>query len=329
MITRRFAVLGLCFFSLDCGSDKAASSGANHASGGAGTTDAGGSGVSEATGGAGATASGGGGATGASGSNASAGASSGSSVAVDGVACGGVLDAKLLTPYATITNRMVFIDYPCDLPKGSPVTFVLNLHGTQDGDGKKYIRFYNKLGQNAQKFSFVVATPIAITTQWGNGDNGQDAPHLKDVVNWVYEKFSDYDIKQMWVTGHSWGAAYSLGFVCLPEYTDKIRGLLFSSGGSSLPACADRLSIIATVGETDIVPGQPDQTAIAAKHGCAAKSERQLGMDNITEWADCSPGWVHRNYLMLGKGHGFVPQDWPDVAMTDEIAQSIHDTQPK
>jgi len=32
---------------------------------------------------------------------------------------------------------------------------------------------------------------------------------------------------------------------------------------------------------------------------------------------------------MLGKGHGFVPQDWPDMAMTDEIAQSIHDTQPR
>jgi hypothetical protein len=309
-------------FSLHCGSDKPAGPAEKKGgTGGSGTgpdasdTSSGGSSVA--------------GTTAAGGSNGTAGTSSGTGVSVPGVACGGVLDAKLLTPYATITDRMVFIDYPCDLPKGSPVTFVLNLHGTQDGDGKKYIRFYNKLGQNAQKFSFVVATPIAITTQWGNGDNGQDAPHLKDVVKWVYDNFADYDIKQMWVTGHSWGAAYSLTFVCLPDWADKIRGLLFMSGGSSLPACADKLSIIATVGETDIVPGQPDQSAIAAKHGCDTKSERTLGMDNITEWANCSPGWVHRNYLMLGKGHGFVPQDWPDMAMTDEIAQSIHDTQPK
>jgi predicted esterase len=305
MILRRFAAVGFCLLSVHCGTEGAASSGAKVGSGGAG-----GSSGDVASGGADA-------------------AAPGAGVAIDGVACGGVLDDKLLTPYATITDRMVFIDYPCNLPKGSPVTFVLNLHGTQDGDGKKYIRFYNKLGPNAQQFSFVVATPLAITTQWGNGDNGQDAPHLKDVVNWVYEKFADYDIKQMWVSGHSWGAAYALSFVCLPDYADKIRGLLFMSGGSSLPACADKLSIIATVGETDIVPGQPDQSGIASMHGCDAQSARTLGMDNITEWASCSPGWVHRNYLMLGKGHGFVPQDWPDMAMTDEIAQSVHDTQPK
>jgi poly(3-hydroxybutyrate) depolymerase len=249
---------------------------------------------------------------------------------IDGLRCGGTLDDKLSSPYTMITDRKVFIDYPCDLEKGSPVTFVLNLHGTQSvEDGKHYIREYNKLGENAQKYNFVVATPNAIGSQWGNGDNGQDAPHLADVVEWVYSSFSGYDIKQMWVTGHSWGAAYSLSFVCKPEYEEKIRGLLFMSGGASLPACADRLSIIATVGETDIVPGQPDQSTIAAGHGCDARSERMMGQDNVSEWANCDRGWVHQDYLMLGKGHGFDPRDWPDTDMTTAIAEAIHATQPE
>jgi poly(3-hydroxybutyrate) depolymerase len=251
-------------------------------------------------------------------------------VVIDGVKCGGMLDDKLATPSTMITGRKVFIDYPCDLEKGSPVTFVLNLHGTQGvEDGKHYIREYNKLGVNAQTYGFVVATPNAIGSQWGNGDNGQDAPHLAEVVDWVYSNFSGYDIKQMWVTGHSWGAAYSLSFVCKPEYADKIRGLLFMSGGASLPTCADRLSIIATVGETDIVPGQPDQSTIAAGHGCDARSERTMGQDKVSEWANCDAGWVHQDYLMLGKGHGFDPKDWPDTDMTTAIAEAVHATQPQ
>jgi poly(3-hydroxybutyrate) depolymerase len=251
-------------------------------------------------------------------------------VVIDGVRCGGMLDDKLASPYTMISSRKVFVDYPCDLEAGSPVTFVLNLHGTQSvEDGKHYIREYNKLGENAQKYNFVVATPIAIGSQWGNGDNGQDAPYLAATVDWVYSSFAGYDIKQMWVTGHSWGAAYSLSFVCKPEYEDKIRGLLFMSGGANLPACADRLSIIATVGETDIVPGQPEQTMIAAGHGCDARSERTMGQDNVSEWANCDRGWVHQDYLMLGKGHGFDPKDWPDADMTTAIAEAIHATQPE
>jgi pimeloyl-ACP methyl ester carboxylesterase len=223
----------------------------------------------------------------------------------------------------------VFIDYPCGLPTGTPVTFIFNLHGTQSvEDGKHYIREYTKLGDNAQKYHFIVATPKAIGSQWGNGDGGKDAPHLAEVAKWVYSTFTGFDIRQMWVAGHSWGASYALNFVCLPEYADKARGLLFMSGGANLPACADRLSIIATVGETDIVPGQPDQTAPATKHGCSARSERTMGQDKISEWANCSKGWVAQDWLMLGKGHGFDPKDWPDTDMTTAIAEAIRSTQP-
>lgn len=300
MQTRRLAALGLCFFCLNCGSDT--KKGGSSKTTPPDTSDSGNTSTDAGTG----------------------------PLVIDGVKCGGALDDMLAPPYTLIMNRKVYIDYPCDLPKGTPVTFILNLHGTQDTEsGKSYIRVYNRLGPNAQKYNFVVATPIAVTSQWGNGDNGQDAPYLAATVDWIYSSFSAFKIKQMWVTGHSWGAAYSLSYVCKPEYADRIRGLLFMSGGAGLPDCADRLSIIATVGETDIVPGQPDQSTIASGHGCAARSERKLGMDNVSEWASCSSGWVHQDWLMLGKGHGFVPTDWPDDDMVNSIAASIQATQPK
>ena len=346
----RFGTLGLCLLCLNCGASDGDGKKSNRA--GTGGAEAGGSasadGGESANGGqtsAGGQLSGSGGQSPGSGGQASGsggqasgtggltsgtgGASTGDTVAIDGLRCGGGLDSMLQSPYTMIGGRQVFIDYPCGLAKGTPVTFIFLLHGTQSvEDGKHYIREYSKLGENAQKYNFIVATPKAIGSQWGNGDNGQDAPHLKAVGEWVYSTFKDLDIRQMWVGGHSWGAAYSLNFVCLPEYADKARGLLFMSGGANLPACADKLSIIATVGETDIVPGQPDQTAPATKHGCSARAERQMGQDKISEWPNCSKGWVAQDWLMLGKGHGFDPKDWPDADMTTAIAEAIHSTQP-
>lgn len=340
----RFGVLGLCFCCLHCGAGdsdgkKPNPAGAAGASGGMQAVGSGGQSSStggqvsaaggQTTGSGGQVPGSGGQAPGTGGNTGTGGAAPGGGVAIAGLRCGGTFDDKLATPYTMIGGRQVFIDYPCGKPKGTPVTFIFNLHGTQSvEDGKHYIREYTKLGDNAQKYNFVVATPKAIGSQWGNGDGGKDAPHLAEVGKWVYSTFADFDIRQMWVTGHSWGAAYSLKFVCLPEYAGKARGLLFMSGGASLPACADQLSIIATVGETDIVPGQPDQTAPATKHGCGARSERTLGKDNISEWANCSKGWVHQDWLMLGKGHGFDPKDWPDTDMTTAIAEAIHATQP-
>jgi hypothetical protein len=54
-----------------------------------------------------------------------------------------------------------------------------------------------------------------------------------------------------------------------------------------------------------------------------------MGQDKVSEWANCDKGWVHQDYLMLGKGHGFNPIDWPDADMTTAIAEAIHATQPE
>jgi hypothetical protein len=38
------------------------------------------------------------------------------------------------------------------------------------------------------------------------------------------------------------------------------------------------------------------------------------------------PGWVHKNYVMVGKGHGFNPADWPDDGMNKDLADAIIST---
>lgn len=248
-------------------------------------------------------------------------------ISIEGIKCGGVLDAELQSPYAVIGGRRVFIDYACDKPKGTKVTFILNLHGTMDQEGgKHYIRNYWPSFQYAASHDFIIATPKSVVSQWGNGDQGKDAPHIKEVVEWMYRFFAGFDIAQMWVAGHSWGSFYTLNYACNPDIQDKIKGVILMSGGSGVPACADRLAILGTVGETDIVPGQPTQEATATAHGCDAQSTRNVGNNVVTEWNNCDPGWVHRNYFMNGKGHGFVPADWPEKAMNDDIADAVKST---
>lgn len=249
-------------------------------------------------------------------------------VLVPGVACGSPLDSTTyLPPIVELGGRQVFIDYACGKPEGTPVTFILNLHGTMDlEEGKIYQRGYLPAYNYTASHDFVIATPKAITSQWGNGDGGQDLPHLLETIDWVYASFAAFDIQQMWVVGHSWGAMYARDFVCRAELADRISGVVLMSGGSGAPPCAERVSIIGTVGETDIVPGEVDQTAAAVGHGCGPATTFMIGNTSVTDFPSCSPGWVHRNYFMLGKGHGFDPADWPEQAMIDDLVDAIRST---
>ena len=64
------------------------------------------------------------------------------------------------------------------------------------------------------------------------------------LIDWVYTTFDGegkFDIRAMWVGGHSWGAMYTTTFVCKPEIEDKIKGAVIMSGIGSNPACASRI----------------------------------------------------------------------------------------
>jgi poly(3-hydroxybutyrate) depolymerase len=55
------------------------------------------------------------------------------------------------------TRRSYFLDYPCDLAPGEPVTVVLNLHG--GGSYGNWQRHYFPLVDHVGEYRLVVATP--------------------------------------------------------------------------------------------------------------------------------------------------------------------------
>jgi hypothetical protein len=216
-----------------------------------------------------------------------------------------------------VDDRDVIIDYPCDKHEGAPMTFILNLHGTTPVAQHFYQEGYFSAYKYVGSHNLIVATPSSVVEQWGNGDNGEDLPYLMHVIDWVYNTLgTKFEIRSMWVGGHSWGAFYTAQFGCRAELADKVRGLIIMSGSPTQPACASKMSVIDTNAEMDIA-APLEQGAIPMQHGCKQPMMNMLGNNTQTLWPDCMPGFVHSNYLMLGKMH--------IDSMDDVVVKSIVD----
>ena len=215
-----------------------------------------------------------------------------------------------------IGGRDVILSYPCNKHEGAHVTFILNLHGTMPLEELKlYQHSYFAAHKLATSHNLIVVSPKSVVSQWTNGDNGRDLPHLYEVIDWVYEKFAKFQITGLWIGGHSWGSAFAKRFVCDDMLQDKVRGVIGMSGGATGVGnggffgggggtCAARISQIHTVGDADI-PGVPDQSAAATAHGCQGKTPpTDIGNGQmVEEWPNCDPGWVHLNITMGAHDH--------------------------
>jgi hypothetical protein len=257
-------------------------------------------------------------------------------VAIQGIPCSGGSGGALGglgglgvpvpgTANTKITNRDVIISYPCNKHEGAQVTFILNLHGTMMDESLKFYQHgYFAAYALATSHNLIVAEPKSVVSQWGNGDNGADKPHLYDVIDWVYTTFgTKFKITGLWVGGHSWGSMFAKTFACDDKLKERVRGVIGMSGGAtgvgssgfggftgggggtSTAGCADRVSQIHTVGDQEGQPGVPDQTTVATKHGCKAMvGPKDIGnMQMLTEWPECSPGWTHFNFVMGAHQH--------------------------
>ena len=132
-----------------------------------------------------------------------------------------------------------------------------------------------------------------------------DEPHLMAVIDWIYESFDGegkFDIRGMWIGGHSWGAMYTSTFACKEELADRVVGAFPMSGMGQQLSCADRISVISSAAEDDIGP-VIDQGDVPASNGCGAPVESQIGENEETLWSGCNPGFVYATYFMLGKDH--------------------------
>lgn len=265
-------------------------------------------------------------------------------VTVQGVQCrqpgggGGALGglgAAISQPNAMVGGRELIVDYPCGKHEGAHMTVILNLHGTLiAGAPWQYQRGYFSAYRFVDSHNLIVVHPrsasmAAAGAQWGNMDGGTDLPHLLEVIDWVYSAFSKFQIRGLWIAGHSWGAMYATGgrfgggFVCNEMLRDKVKGAIGMSG-AGVPPCADRVSLISTRGETENIP-LLDHSAAAMRHGCMTpmKGPEKVGNNERRYFDGCSPGWVHEDYNMLGKGH----IDFMDAEVVERIVESIKSTE--
>jgi hypothetical protein len=238
------------------------------------------------------------------------------------VACGGASGGGFGSSVNFMMDgRDVIVTYPCDKHAGAQMTFFLNLHGTTPVEQHFYQHRYFAIHQYTASHNIIVVTPSSVVQQWGNGDGGEDAPHLANLIEWVYATFhgeGKFDIRGMWVGGHSWGAMYSTTYVCESAIADKVKGTVLMSGIGRNPACADRLSVISTAAEDDIGPVVA-QGSNPMSHGCDASMESMVGNNVETYWPNCDPGFEHANYFMLGKMHASSI----DAVVVERIADLI------
>ena len=238
-------------------------------------------------------------------------------IAIPDVACGGPMGGfGLGSANFKLDERDMIVTYPCNKHAKAPATFILNLHGTTPPEQHFYQHGYFAAHQFAATHNLIIVTPSSVVQQWGNGDDGKDEPHLMHIIDWVYANLNGegkFDIRAMWVGGHSWGGGYTARFGCKPELADKVKGLIMMSGGGvggfGGASCANNISAIITTAEGDM--REPtDQAMLAGTHGCGAGMTEMILNNKHTFWPMCKQGFVHANYYMLGKEHAtFMDKD--------------------
>ena len=122
-------------------------------------------------------------------------------------------------------RRTYFLDYPCDLKKGEPVTFVLNLHGA--GSIGNWQRHYFPILDFKDAYRLVIATPNSPTRVWSEVDD----EYLRNIVESVVEQIGKANVKAFWLAGHSQGGLTSNRLVRTDFFKERVDGWLSLSGG--------------------------------------------------------------------------------------------------
>lgn len=155
------------------------------------------------------------------------------------------------------TRRTYFLDYPCDLKAGEPVTFILSLHG--GGSYGNWQRNYFPIMDYKDKHRLVIATPNAPTRAWSAADD----EYLQNIVTFVVDQLGRDRVKAFWLAGHSQGGMTSNRILRTDFFEDKVDGWLSLSGGrlGGNPGRA------ATFGAGIAPPGAAAQTGAARPAG--------------------------------------------------------------
>ncbi|HXB73031.1 MAG TPA: alpha/beta hydrolase [Candidatus Acidoferrales bacterium] len=146
------------------------------------------------------------------------------------------------------SRRTYFLDYPCDLKPGEPVTFILSLHGA--GSYGNWQRHYFPILDYKDQYRLVIATPNSPTKTWSAADD----EYLQNIVNSVVDQIGKANIKAFWLVGHSQGGMTSNRIVRIPFFKERVDGWLSLSGGR-LGGSPGRASSFGVGGAAGAAPG--------------------------------------------------------------------------
>jgi pimeloyl-ACP methyl ester carboxylesterase len=129
------------------------------------------------------------------------------------------------------TGRKFYLDDPDDLQPGEEVVFVLSLHG--GGSVGAWQRLYFPAVDYKEKYRLVIATPSAATREPARRWVGEaDDDHLRNIVDYVFEKYGRENIRSFWLVGHSQGGMTSNRLLREdPFFKERVDGWLSLSGG--------------------------------------------------------------------------------------------------
>ncbi len=133
------------------------------------------------------------------------------------------------------TGRKFFLDDPDDLRPGEELVFLLNLHG--GGSVGMWQHEYFPAYRYKDSHRLVIATPSAATKEPSRRWVAEaDDEHLRNIVDYVFEKYGKDNIKSFWLVGHSQGGMTSNRLLGLDFFKERVDGWLSLSGGRIGPA---------------------------------------------------------------------------------------------
>src|SRR5262245_23060712 len=123
------------------------------------------------------------------------------------------------------TGRTYLLDYPCDLKRDEPVTFILNLHG--GGSSGTWQRRYFPAFDYKDQYRLIIASPYSPTRSWSENDDA----YLQNIVTTLVAELGAKNVRAFWLAGHSQGGATSRRIVCTDFFKSRVDGFLSLSGG--------------------------------------------------------------------------------------------------
>jgi pimeloyl-ACP methyl ester carboxylesterase len=213
------------------------------------------------------------------------------------------------------TGRKFYLDDPDDLRADEKVVFLLSLHG--GGSVGAWQRLYFPAFQFKEKYRLVIATPSAATKEpMRRWVAEADDAHLRNIVDYVFEKYGRDRIASFWLVGHSQGGMTANRLLSDRFFAERVDGWLSLSGGRIGPIELPESFFAPFGGPLVPVTGNGPRPGRAAAPDCDISFVFTSGEHEMVALPDASP-WADK----YGAG--------PRVRLADVVDEQpglIHDT---